>query len=178
MPALAETSRRAGDFLTRHDAGVHVRQQRGFLQHQRAHCPQVADRRVVPQFRQSLPRRAVAKFGLVAEGEQRLGAARRLTRAGDGQHLVGGQIYRMPGAGAFGEGAVVTDVTAQLRQRNEHLPRVGNRPPERGIPLGRGLRHQFRQGSSFHPGVHSLLTTSSANRCCVSSVFSIVGCCR
>ena len=71
-----------GNLLARHDAGIDVRQQAGFLQHQRAHLAQVLDRRLVAQLRQSLARRAVTQFRLVAEGEQRLGAAGRRRRPG------------------------------------------------------------------------------------------------
>ena len=112
MPWLAETSRNEAISSLRHHAGVHVRQQIGFLQHQGAHRAQVADRRRMAEFRQCLARRAVTQFRLVAEGEQRLGAARRLTGFGDGQHLVGGQIRGMAGTRTLGEGAVVAHVTA------------------------------------------------------------------
>ena len=77
-----------GNFLARHDAGIDVRQQAGFLQHQRAHLAQVLDRCLVAQLCQRLARRAVAQFRLVAQGEQRFGAARRGTGTSDRQHVV------------------------------------------------------------------------------------------
>jgi len=57
----------------------------------------MADGRFVPEFRQCLLRRAVAQFGLVAEREQRLGAAGGLARTGDRQDFLGREIGRMAG---------------------------------------------------------------------------------
>ena len=83
-----------GDLVAVHHAGVGVRQQPGLLQHQRAHGGQVGDGRLVPQRRQRLPRLAPAQLRLVAQGEQRLGAAGRGARAGDRQHLLGREVGR------------------------------------------------------------------------------------
>ena len=195
MPWLAETSRRASDLLARHDPGVHVRQQRRFLQHQRAHLAQIADGRLVPEFGQRLTRRAVAQFRLVAEGEQGLGAAGGFAGAGDGQDFVGRQIRGVARPRPFGKRAVVADVTTQLGQRDEDFPGVGDIPPERLVALMRRLGHQVGQRHGFQPGhvrFHQaeqvrfgvrraighgdFRTASSAKRCWTSSVAPMVGC--
>ena len=169
------------DLLARHDAGIDVRQQAGLLQHQRAHLAQVADRRLVPQRRQCLARGAVAQFRLVAQGEQRLGAAGRGAGAGDRQHLLGRQIRWPPGARPFGERAVVAHVATQLGQRDEHLSRVGHQASMRRVALCRRARHQFvSERSQSQIGRSSCLAVPLLRRsaACTSSVSSIVGRCR
>src|SRR5207237_693061 len=69
-------------------------------------------------------RRAIAALGLVAEGEERLVAAGVGARMRDLEHLVGGQECALAAARRGGERAVVADVAAQLRQRDEDLRRV------------------------------------------------------
>ena len=66
----------------------------------------------------------VAQLRLVAEREQCLAAARSLALLGDGDHFVGCHIRALTLAGRLGEGAVVADVAAQHRQRDEDLRRV------------------------------------------------------
>ena len=138
------------DLVARHHAGIDVRQQPGLLQHQRAHLAQVLNRRVVPQRRQCLARGAIAQFRLVAQGEQRLGAARRGAGAGDRQHCLRRQIRRPPRARPLGERAVVTHVAAQLGQRDEHFSRIRHQAPMRGVASCRRLRHQVERSGSVH----------------------------
>ena len=165
------------DLVARHHAGIDVRQQPGLLQHQRAHLAQIGDGRIVPERRQRLARGAVAQFRLVAQGEQRLGAARRGAGASDAQHRLGRQICRSPRARPFGERAVVAHVAAQLGQRDEHFSRVGHQPPMRRVALRRRTRHQLSERLGFDVVHHALLTTSSPKRWITSSVSSIVGRC-
>ena len=66
----------------------------------------------------------VAQLGLVAERKQRLAAAGCLALLGDGDHFVRRHVRALALAGWLGEGAVVTDVAAEHRQRDEDLRRV------------------------------------------------------
>ena len=172
------------DLVARHRAWIDVRQQAGLLQDQRAHLAQVANGGGVAERVQRLARGAVAQFRLVAEGKQGLGAAGGGAGAGDGEHVIGRQIGGSVGARTLREGAVVADVAAQLRKRNEHLPRVRNQPAERRVALRCRGRHQLGQRCGFDPGRQVLVrhvtfrTTSSAKRCVKSSVCSMVGRCR
>src|SRR5581483_5127013 len=74
--------------------------------------------------RELLARRAVAALGLVAEGEERLVAAGLGARARDLEHLVRAEVRALAAARRGGERAVVADVAAELRQRDEDLGRV------------------------------------------------------
>ena len=87
MPWLADTSRSAAISSRVMTPGLTCGSRPVSLQHQRAHRAQVVDRGRVAERRQRLARRAVAQLRLVAQGEQRLGAACRGAGAGDGQHL-------------------------------------------------------------------------------------------
>ena len=157
MPWLADTSRRPRDLGPAHHAGIDVRQQAGLVQHQRAHRAQIVDRRLVPERGQRLARGAVAQLRLVAEGEQRLGAARGRPGARDRQHLVRRKIGGPPGARPLGERAVVADVAAQLGQRNEHFARVRD---EAAMPLvAQAARRvdQLRERGLFEPNRKRLI---------------------
>ncbi len=142
--ALAGSDRaQRGDLLARHDAGIGVRQQACLAQHQAAHRRQIFDRGLVTQRRQRIARRLVAQLRLVAQGEQRLGAARRLTGTGDGEDLLRRQVGRLAGPRPLGKGTVVADVAAQVRQRNEDLARVRDQPAVAAIAQPCCVRHQL-----------------------------------
>ena len=68
---------------------------------------------------------AVAQFRLVSEREQGFLAAGLSARLCDGERLLRKQIGAFAFPGRTGEGAVVADVAAQLRERNEDLARIG-----------------------------------------------------
>ncbi len=120
--ALAGGNRaQAHDLLARHDAGIGVRQQAGLAQHEAAHGREILDRGLVAERRQRLTRRGVAQLGLIAQGEQRLGAARRGAGAGNGEDLVRREIGRLASLRPLRESAVVADVAAEVGQRNEDL---------------------------------------------------------
>ena len=95
-----------------HDAGVQVRQQAGFAQDQPGHFGQVGERRLVAQPIECLVRRGIAQFRLVAQGEERLMAARLGPGAGDRQHLLGTEINGLARARRMREGAVMAHVAA------------------------------------------------------------------
>ena len=82
-----------------------------------------------PELRELFARRAVAQLRLVAEREQRLLAAGRCAGARDRQHLVEREIGALALARRLREGAVVADVAAELRQRDEDLARIGDERP-------------------------------------------------
>ena len=110
--------------VTRHHARVGVRQQARLLEHEAAHAHEVLDRRRAAELGELFPRSAIAPFRLVAEGEQCLATAGRGAGARDAQHLVGGHVGALAPAGWGGERAVVANVAAELRQRDEDLRRV------------------------------------------------------
>ena len=115
------------------EAGVEVRQQPGFLEHQPGHLGEVGEGGFVAERRKLLARRAVAQFRLVAECEQCLMAARIGAGTGNGQNLVAVEINAFALPRRLGEGAVVADVAAELGQRNEDLARVRHQPAMTGI---------------------------------------------
>ena len=134
-----------GDILAAHQAGIDMRQQSGTPEHFARGFGEIGQRGGMAERLKLLARDAVAQFGLVAERKQRLLAAGRLARLGDRDHLVDRQERLLAGARRMGEGAVVADVAAKLRQRNEHLARIGDLIAMSEIaPRGGGL-HQGRE---------------------------------
>jgi hypothetical protein len=112
IPCDTETLRSASRSSAIQEAGVEMRQQPGFLEHQPGHLGEVGERGFVAERRQLLARRAVAQLRLVAQGEQRLVTARLGAGAGDFEHLVAVEIDPLAAARRMGEGAVVADVAA------------------------------------------------------------------
>ncbi len=112
-----------------------------------AHAHEVLDRRLATERGQLLAGDAVAALRLVAEREQRLRAAGGGAGAGDVEHLVGRQVRALAAARRTRERAVVTDVPAQLRQRDEDLRRVGD---ERAPAQAPGLGEQVLEGPVEH----------------------------
>jgi hypothetical protein len=78
-----------GDVGFGHHAGIDVRQEPGFAQHQRAHRSEVIDRGPVAEPVERAPRRLVFELRLVTQREQRLMAAGLHARARDREHLAG-----------------------------------------------------------------------------------------
>ena len=93
-----------------------MRQEAGLAQDQPGHLGEIGERRFVAEPGERLARRGIAQFGLVAEGEQRLVAARLGPGAGDRQHRLGVEISGLARPRRMGEGAVMADVAAQLGQ--------------------------------------------------------------
>ena len=122
-----------------HHAGVDVRQQRRFRQHEGAHFGEVRQRGVVSQRVERAPGGGIARLRLVAEREQRLAAARPFASARDGEHRVSVKIGWPVVLGSFGERAVVADVATQFGKRDEYLARIGHDVAVAGIAqAGRG----------------------------------------
>ena len=106
-----------------HEAGIEMGQQSRFPQHQLGRGFEIVEGGGGSQCVEGAARGAVAQLGLVAEREQGLLAAGRASRIGDRQHRIRRQVGRLTLARRPREGAVVTDVAAQVREGNEHLLR-------------------------------------------------------
>ena len=68
-----------------------------------------------------VPCRCVARLRAVAEREQRFLAAGRCPRLRNGENLLDGEVRRFEMPGRAREGAVVTDIPAQVSERDEDL---------------------------------------------------------
>ncbi len=90
------------------------------------HGREVVDGGGVAVRAEPVARGRVAQLGALAEGEERLVAARVGALGGDGQHLVGGQVRRVEPGRRLGERAVAAPVATQHGERDEHLGRVGD----------------------------------------------------
>ena len=112
--------------LGRHDAGVGVGEEAGLVQHELRHAGEVLDRRLAPERLELLAGGPVAALGLVAEREEGLVTARRRAGLRDREHLVGGHVGTLAPFRRLRERAVVADVAAELRQRDEDLRREGD----------------------------------------------------
>ena len=144
------------EVLPRHHPGVEVGEEPGLGEDELGHARQVLDRRLAAERGQLLARGPVAELGLVAEREERLVAARLGAGARDGEHLVGGHVRALAAARRLRERAVVADVAAELRQRDEDLRGVRDdaghaRGEEELVVLGpvdvereRGVVHDHR----------------------------------
>ena len=108
-----------------HDARVHVREQTGLLQNEGRHLLHIVQRRGVPAFFEPGPGIRPAFLRAVAEGEESLLAAHRGALSRDshdllGRHVQGLSLLREL-AGGVDEDAVMASITAQVRDRQEHL---------------------------------------------------------
>ena len=136
-----------GELVACHHTGVCVRKEAGLVEHEAAHAREVLDRRLAPELGQLLARDPVAALGLVAEREQRLAATRRGAGACDLEHFVRGQVRPLAAARRPREGAVVADVPAELRQRDENLRRICDDGAPAQAP---GLGEQVFEGPVEH----------------------------
>ena len=138
----------------RHDAGIEVRQQSRLLEHEPGAALEVLERRLAAERSELLARDLVAQLGLVAEREERFVAAGRRAGARDREHLVLGHECPLAAARWARERAVAANVTAQRRERDEDLRRVGDERP-RAQPAR--LREQLLErrgekvGGAHHP---------------------------
>ena len=128
-----------------------MRHQRGFAYDKLAHRAQIADGGVMAEFGEHPPRGAVAQLRLVAEGEQRLGAAGRFAAPRQLENLFRPQKGLRDRAGRFREGAIVTDIPAKLGERNEDLLGVADDAAILGVALHCRGRHQLAKRSTCDP---------------------------
>ena len=115
-----------GELVPCHHAGVHVREEARLGEYELAHAREIFDRRLAAELGELLARGAVAALRLVPEGEERLVAAGLRPRARHLEHLVRPHVRALSAARGLREGAVVADVAAELRQRDEDLWGVGD----------------------------------------------------
>jgi hypothetical protein len=101
-----------------------VRQQSGLLEHEPGAAREVLDRRLAAERSQLLARRPVTALRLVAEREERFAATGDRPGPRDLEHLLLGHVRALAASRRPGEGAVVANVPAELRQRDEDLRRV------------------------------------------------------
>ena len=146
IPIDAAAGRSAASSSRGQHAGVQVRQQPRLLEHRLARRAEVLERRRAAELGELLARGAVAQLGLVAEREERLAAARRRARPRDREHLVDRHVRALAAPRRLRERAVVADVAAELRQRDEDLRAVGDeraRSPGAQAPR---LGHELVEG--------------------------------
>ncbi len=105
------------------DAGIGVRQQARLAQHQAGAMREVGRGRGEAEPLELIARRPVAQLGLVAEREQRLVTAGQPPRLGDGEHFVLAHVAALAAPRGARERAVVADVAAEVRERDEDLRR-------------------------------------------------------
>src|SRR5438876_8764713 len=129
-----------------------MRQQRGLLEHGARRRCEVLDRGRVAELRELVACGPVPELGLVPEREERFAAAGALARACDRQHLVDRHVRALAAPRGPRERAVVADVAAELRERDEDLRAVGDEPPARLAAHAPRLRHQLleRRGEQLH----------------------------
>jgi hypothetical protein len=125
-----------------------MRQQPRCVEHGSCRLREVVGRRRSPKLRQCIARDRITQLRLVAQREQRLLAVGRGAGASDLEHVVDRQVGLRQVTRPMRERAVVTDVAAELRQRNEDLARIADRAPEaldREF-FGNGLQRVERRG--------------------------------
>ena len=122
---------------------VGVGEQTGFLEHEAGDVGEVVDRRGVPGRGEPLGRRGIPHFRLFAEGEERFGATELCALPRDREHFFRGQVRGVEPGRRLGEGAVAAPVTAQHRERDEHLGRVGDAAAEGRVTSRRGGDHEL-----------------------------------
>src|SRR5256885_6696108 len=117
-----------GRVLSRHDTGVEMWEEVCLREHRLSGPTEILECRLASERVELFSGGSVTQLGLVAEGEQRFAAAGRCAGASDVEDLVDAQVCPLASARRAGEGAVVTDVAAELRQRDEDLRRIGEQP--------------------------------------------------
>ena len=143
------------------NARVGVREQARLTQHEAGAVRQVGRGRGEAEPVELVARRPVAQLGLVAEREQGLVAPRKPAGVGDREHLVLAQVAALSASRRARERAVVADVPAEVRERDEDLRRerderarrafaralaqLGQRRP--AVRVGEGLVRRQRRGA-------------------------------
>ena len=130
------------ELLVRHDARVEVRQEPGLLQDANGRGADVLEGRSVATVGQPRARHRVPLFGTVPQGEQRLLASERPAGLRDGHDLFEAEVRMIELRRRLREGAVVTVIATEHRERDEDLPRIrdGAAPPQITEVAGRSHR--------------------------------------
>jgi hypothetical protein len=118
--------------VARQDARIQVRQQPRLVEDGGGGALQVVERRRTAERGELVTCGAIAQLRLVAEREQRLTATRRGPGTCNGEHLVDREVRTLAPTRRPRERAVVADVPAQLRERDEDL---GRERDETAVPL-------------------------------------------
>src|SRR5262249_18302443 len=105
-----------------------MRKEPRLVQHEARGTREILERGTAAQLLELVAGGAVAKLGLVAQREERFVTARRGTGGGGLEHSLAAHVRPLTGARRLREGAVMADVPAELRQRDEDLRRVGDEP--------------------------------------------------
>ena len=121
IPCETETERKDVEIVIRHQSRIDVRQEARLLQDQTSYFCEIGERGFVAELAQFRPCDAIAQFRLVPEGEQSLLASGLPASLCDGEGPLRKQIRAFALPGRAGEGAIVADVTAELRERDEDL---------------------------------------------------------
>ena len=124
----------------RHDPWVQMREEARLLEHEPRAALEVLERRLAAERAKLLAGDLVAQLRLVTEREEGLAAAGGRARPCDLQHLVLRHERALAAPRRPREGAIAADVTAQRRQWDEDLRRVGD---ERPAPHPLRLREQL-----------------------------------
>ena len=140
------------DLLGVEHARVGVRQEAGLREDEPRALDEIGVGTRVPEGCELRARDRVAQLGLVAEGEERLLAAGRSTCAGDREHLLARQIGALAPARCCRKRAIMADVAAEPRERDEHLARIGDAAAVCLIPERRRRRHECRQRLALGEG--------------------------
>ena len=114
------------ELLVGHHARVEVREEPGLLEDAHGRRADVLERRAVATVYQPGARRRISLLGTVSEGEQSLLASQRAAGLGDRDHLLEAEERVFELRRRLREGAVMTMVATQHRQRDEHLARIGD----------------------------------------------------
>ena len=109
-----------------HEAGVEMRQQSRLFEDDRGRSFEVAECRLVTELSERLARRRIATLGLVAERKKGLLDPMLHPSPRDVENRLGGQIGGFSASRRMGEGAVMTDIRAKLRERDENFLRKGD----------------------------------------------------
>ena len=128
--------------VPREDPRIGVRQQAGRFEHRPRGRDEVRHRRRVAECGQFLACLRVALLRPVAQREERFPAPRLRAAPRDLDRFVDRQISAFARPRRLRERAVVADVAAELRKRDEDLARVADRATETGVPKRRGPTHQ------------------------------------
>src|SRR5919201_4378324 len=125
-----------------------MRQDPRLLQHEPRAPREVLQRRLAAERPQLVARRPIPELRLVAEREERLVASRRRARPRDVEHLLLRHVRALAPPRRSRERAVVADVPAELRQRDEDLRRVGDERTVAHLAQPAGLLGELLPGCS------------------------------
>ena len=134
-----------GQLLGEEGSGVGMGEEAGLLQDEATHVDEVVDGGSETVVRQPLLCDWVAQLGTFTQGEEGLVAPGLLAGAGNGQHLVGGEVRGGEAGGRLGEGAVAAAVAAEHGEGDEDLGRVGHPAPVGLVAYTAGQCRQVAQ---------------------------------